>query len=284
MKIDNEFTVGMPVDRAWTVLTDLEGIAPCMPGAQLTGVDGDVYSGRVKVKVGPIVAEYAGTARFLSRDEATHRAVISASGRDARGAGTASAEILAQLREDGPRTVVNVDTDLRISGRIAQLGHGMIKEVSTKLLGQFVDCLEAKLTTTVAAGAAAVGAVGAVGASEPEPGSPGPPSREPETPEPDVEPGSPGPPSREPETPEPDVEPASPGPPSREPEAPEPDVEPASPGPPGPAGAAGRSVGSDEAEPLDLMGLAGGSIAKRVIPVVLAIIVVVGVVAYLAVD
>jgi uncharacterized protein len=149
LKIDNEFTVGVPIDRAWAVLTDLEGIAPCMPGAVLTGVEGDVYSGKVKIKVGPITSEYAGTARFTERDEMNHRAVIDASGRDVRGAGNAAAAITAQLRAEGSSTVVSVDTDLKISGKIAQFGSGMIKEVSTKLLGQFVDCLEGKLAADV---------------------------------------------------------------------------------------------------------------------------------------
>jgi len=149
MKIDNEFTVGVPIDRAWAVLTDLEGIAPCMPGAVLTGVEGDVYSGKVKVKVGPITSEYAGTAQFVEKDEASHRAVINANGRDVRGAGNAAAAITAQLRAEGSSTVVSVDTDLKISGKIAQFGSGMIKEVSTKLLGQFVDCLEGKLAADV---------------------------------------------------------------------------------------------------------------------------------------
>ncbi|WP_248963639.1 SRPBCC family protein [Sphaerisporangium perillae] len=152
MRIDNEFTVGVPIDQAWAVLTDIEGIAPCMPGAQLTGVDGDVYSGKVKVKVGPVTAEYAGTVRFVEKDDAAHRAVLDAKGRDSRGAGTAAAVISAQLRADGGRTVVTVGTDLKISGKIAQFGSGMIKEISGKLLGQFVDCLEGKLAATTPAG------------------------------------------------------------------------------------------------------------------------------------
>jgi uncharacterized protein len=151
MKIDNEFTVGVPIDRAWAVLTDLEGIAPCMPGAVLTGVEGDVYSGKVKVKVGPITSEYAGTAQFVEKDEASYRAVIDAKGRDVRGAGNATAAITAQLRAEGASTVVNVDTDLKISGKIAQFGSGMIREVSTKLLGQFADCLEGKLAVDIQA-------------------------------------------------------------------------------------------------------------------------------------
>ncbi|HYU02472.1 MAG TPA: SRPBCC family protein, partial [Jatrophihabitantaceae bacterium] len=98
MRIENEFTVSVPIERAWNVLTDLAGIAPCMPGAQLTGVEGDVYSGKVKVKVGPVTSEYAGTARFVEKDDATYHAVIDAKGRDSRGAGNASAAISAQLR------------------------------------------------------------------------------------------------------------------------------------------------------------------------------------------
>src|SRR3954465_265388 len=112
MKITNEFTVHTPVERAWAVLTDLEGIAPCLPGTQLTGVEGDVYSGRVKVKVGPVVSEYAGTARFVEKDAAAYRAVSGAKGRAAPGAGTAAAAIHARLRPDGARTVVTVNTEL----------------------------------------------------------------------------------------------------------------------------------------------------------------------------
>jgi carbon monoxide dehydrogenase subunit G len=145
MKIDNEFTVSVPIDEAWEVLTDLEGIAPCLPGAQLTGSEGSTYMGKVKVKVGPVTTEYAGTAAFVEKDDAAFRAVIDAKGRDSRGSGNASATITAQLRSDGARTVVSVDTDLKISGKIAQFGSGMIAEVSEKLLGQFVDSLEAKL-------------------------------------------------------------------------------------------------------------------------------------------
>src|SRR5690242_8939495 len=136
MKIANEFTVHAPIERAWAVLTDLEGIAPCLPGAQLTGVDGDVYRGKVKVKVGPVVSEFTGTARFAEKDDAAYRAVIDAKGRDARSAGNAAAMITAQLRPEGDRTAVNVDTDLKISGKLAQFGSGVIREVSQKLLGQ----------------------------------------------------------------------------------------------------------------------------------------------------
>ncbi len=145
MKIDNEFKVGVPIDEAWKVLTDLEDIAPCLPGAQLTGVDGDDYKGKVKIKVGPVVSEYTGIARFVEKDDATYHAVIDAKGKDSRGNGNASAVINAQLLADGDSTIVSVDTDLNITGKIAQFGSGMIKEVSAKLLGQFADNLETKL-------------------------------------------------------------------------------------------------------------------------------------------
>jgi len=145
MKIDNEFSVSVPVELAWQALTDLAEVSLCLPGARLTGVEGEVYNGEVRVKVGPVVSEYAGTAQFAEKDDVLHRAVIDAKGRDSRGAGNASAVITMQLKADGLRTVVKVDTDLKISGKIAQLGGGMIAEVSQKLLGQFVECLEAKL-------------------------------------------------------------------------------------------------------------------------------------------
>lgn len=145
MKIDQEFGVDVPVERAWQALTDLEGLAPCMPGAELTGVDGDTYRGRVKVKVGPVISQFTGTARFVKLDDATHIAVISAAGKDTRGAGNASATIHARLRADGVGTLVTVSTDLNISGKLAQFGSGMIKEISEKLFAQFVENVETQL-------------------------------------------------------------------------------------------------------------------------------------------
>jgi carbon monoxide dehydrogenase subunit G len=230
MKIENEFTVSVPIEQAWAVLTDLAGVAPCMPGAQLTGVDGDVYSGKVKIKVGPVVSEYAGTVRFVEKDEASYRAVIDAKGRDSRGAGNASAAVTAQLRDDGARTVVNVDTELKISGKIAQFGSGMIKEVSAKLLGQFVACLEAKLLVT---------------ADQPTDQ----PTEQPTDTVPQV------------------VRPADvPGGTDAE-----------------DTGGVQVSAAAVEPEPLDVMGLAGGSIYKRVIPVAVVLAVIVIIVGYLLV-
>src|SRR5215475_12861988 len=122
MELTNEFTVGVPVERAWQVLTDVELIAPCMPGAQLQEVEGDEYRGIVKVKVGPITAQYKGAARFLERDEPGRRAVLKADGRETRGQGNASATITATLEADGDGTKVTVLTDLHITGKVAQFG------------------------------------------------------------------------------------------------------------------------------------------------------------------
>jgi carbon monoxide dehydrogenase subunit G len=147
MKIDNQFSVNVPIAEAWNALTDLERIAPCMPGAQLTGREGDAYLGTVKVKVGPVISEFAGTASFVEKDESTYHAIIDAKGRDSRGSGNASATITAHLQSDGPaRTTVVVETDMKISGKLAQFGSGMIAEVSSKLLGQFASSLEQLLT------------------------------------------------------------------------------------------------------------------------------------------
>jgi uncharacterized protein len=164
--LTNEFRVGVPVEEAWKVLTDVERIAPCMPGAQLQEIEGDEYRGVVKVKVGPITAQYKGAARFVERDEAGHRAVLRAEGRETRGQGNANATITALLQPDGDGTKISVITDLTITGRVAQFGRGVLADVSTKLLGQFADCLETKLLAGEASGgsgAAAGGDAGAVG-------------------------------------------------------------------------------------------------------------------------
>jgi carbon monoxide dehydrogenase subunit G len=163
MRIDHEFTVPAPIETTWPLLTDVEAIAPCMPGARLTGVEpaaegaaegaAETYLGTVKVKIGPVGAEYAGSARFLEKDDAAHRGVIEAKGKDSRGAGNASAVIVVMLAPaaaapgaETAGTTVTIETELKISGKVAQLGGGLIKEVSRKLLGQFVECLEGRLT------------------------------------------------------------------------------------------------------------------------------------------
>src|ERR1044071_8713046 len=142
MELTNEFVVPAAVDDAWKLLTDVELIAPCMPGAELQEIDGDEYRGIVKVKVGPITAQYKGKATFVEKDDAAHKAVLRAEGRDTRGQGNANATITATLESEGDGTKVKVVTDLAITGRAAQFGRGVMADVSTKLLGQFVDCLE----------------------------------------------------------------------------------------------------------------------------------------------
>jgi uncharacterized protein len=145
MELNHEFTVPAPVDQAWTVLTDVERIAPCMPGAELTEVDGDTYHGLVKVKVGPITVQYKGTASFAEKDEAARRVVLKAAGRDARGQGNASATVIAVMTPQGDATMVSISTDLAVSGKVAQFGRGVMSDVSAKLVGQFVHNLEADL-------------------------------------------------------------------------------------------------------------------------------------------
>jgi carbon monoxide dehydrogenase subunit G len=135
----------VPVDEAWRVLLDIERIAPCMPGAALDSVAGDDFTGRVKVKLGPINLTYQGKASFIEKDEAAHKAVIDARGKDQRGNGTAAAVVTARLKAEGSITRVDVLTDLNITGRPAQFGRGVMTDVGNKLLGQFADKLAAQL-------------------------------------------------------------------------------------------------------------------------------------------
>lgn len=156
MRIEDRFTVPLPVPDAWKVLIDLERVAPCMPGAQLQEVDGDEYRGVVKVKLGAITAQFKGVARFEEVDEDARRVVLKADGREIRGQGNASATVTAALVDAGDgRTEVSIDTDLNISGRIAQFGRGIMGDVSSKLLGEFARCLEEDLTGSRHGGGAA---------------------------------------------------------------------------------------------------------------------------------
>ena len=141
MELVNEFSVEAPIDRVWGFLTNVELIAPCLPGAQLQEIEGEEYRGVVKVKVGPISAQYKGVATFLEKDEDNHRIVIRGEGRDTRGAGNASADIEAQLVAKGDQTEVTVSTDLKITGKAAQFGRGVMADISKKLMAQFADNL-----------------------------------------------------------------------------------------------------------------------------------------------
>lgn len=206
MDLDNEFRVSVPIERAWEVLTDIPLITPCLPGAQLTGATGDEYTGTIKIKVGPVTSNYSGTAVFVERNEDTRHVEIFANGKDSRGSGNASATITADMTEDGDGTKVSIKTDLKISGKIAQFGKGMIGEVSGKLIGQFVDCIEQQLLGDAVIDEVASESAGAATGS------------------------------------------ASPGTAA--------------------TGTTTRKTVSEPAEALDLMGLAGGSIYKRIAPVV----------------
>ncbi|MCZ7424795.1 SRPBCC domain-containing protein [Micromonospora sp. WMMA1949] len=266
MKITNEFTVDVPIAQAWTVLTDLEGIAPCLPGAQLTGVDGDLHQGTVKVKVGPVVSEFAGTARFVEKDEERYRGVIEAKGRDRRSAANASALVTAELRPDDQRTVVSVDTDLKISGRLAQFGSGMIKEVSGKLLAQFVANLEAKLAAEETAESTPPPA-SAPDASEPAPAvAPTPERATSAATEPDAS-------TARPRTLAADADAASPAASRSATAAGTPVATSASTGRPSTGAAA-------EPETLDLLDIAGGAVVKRLVPVLVGIVVIGAVIAW----
>ncbi|WP_020666694.1 SRPBCC family protein [Amycolatopsis nigrescens] len=150
MKLEHEFTVPASLDEVWRAVLDPERVAPCMPGATLTEVDGDSFKGTVKVKLGPISLLYKGSAEFVTKDEAARKVVVKAAGKDARGAGTAAATVTLTLTEEGGSTTGKVDTDLSITGRPAQFGRGLISEVGGKLLDSFAACLSEKLAAPAA--------------------------------------------------------------------------------------------------------------------------------------
>ncbi len=145
MELEHRFTVPTSIGETWDAFNDLERIAPCFPGASLTSVEGDEFAGSVKVRLGPISLLYNGTGKFVERDVEAHHALIEAKGKDKRGNGTAAAKIRAKLSPDGEQTLVEVTTDLAITGKPAQFGRGVIQDVSDKLLGQFIACLEQNL-------------------------------------------------------------------------------------------------------------------------------------------
>jgi carbon-monoxide dehydrogenase medium subunit len=156
MKIEQSFDVSAPVERVWSSLIDLEGIAPCLPGAEITGREDGVYQGTFRVKLGPTTASYRGTVELESADEAAHTVTMRASGQDSRGQGTASATIVARLSESQDGTHVEVETAYAITGKLARFGRsGMIQEVAGQLMGEFANCVERRLTGAEPAGVAA---------------------------------------------------------------------------------------------------------------------------------
>ncbi|MFP4511733.1 MAG: SRPBCC family protein [Acidimicrobiales bacterium] len=220
MELTNDFEVAVPVEEAWAVLTDIERIAPCMPGAELQEVEGDEYRGIVKVKVGPITAQYKGKATFQEKDDTKHVAVLKADGRDTRGQGNANALITATLEPAGDGTKVSVHTDLTVTGKVAQFGRGVMADVSAKLLDQFVENLE----TTVLAGDTAPSGGGTSGAGD-----------------------------------------------EHVVEAAEEETTGASVGTPSEDGV--RRIDQESAAPVDLMSTAGAPVAKRVVPAVAALVI-----------
>ena len=155
MDLQNSFVVPADIDTAWKTLLDVEAIAPCMPGATLESVDGDAFTGSVKVKLGPVNMTYGGKARFLEKDEAAHKAVIEGTGKETRGSGTASALVTCQLVSEGPsQTRVDVATDLTVTGKPAQFGRGVMQDVAGRIIDQF----SANLAATMAASGASAAA------------------------------------------------------------------------------------------------------------------------------
>jgi len=215
MELHHEFTVPVPAADAWRILTNLEQLAPCLPGAQLTEVEGEIYRGQVKVKVGPIVAQFKGQASFVTRDDTGYTASLKAEGRDTGGKGNAAATITAKLEPTSATSAkCTVDTDLNITGKVAQFGRGALADVSDKLLLQFVDNLNALIASGAAAPSAAPAATPAAA-------------------------------------------------PSAAPAA-------------APAAPAVRKIEhTDDVAPLDLLDAAGGTIAKRLVPVLVVIAVAV---------
>jgi len=147
MQLENKFTIEAPIEKAWEALNTPQTIAPCFPGATLTEYEGDTFTGTVKVKLGPISLTYKGKGTYVNRDDAAHRVVIEATGRDSRGNGTASATVTGSMVADGPdKTAVTMVTDMTITGRPAQFGRGVISDVADKIIGQFAACVAEKLT------------------------------------------------------------------------------------------------------------------------------------------
>jgi carbon monoxide dehydrogenase subunit G len=150
IELDNSFTVPVLPEQAWDVLLDVERIAPCMPGASVTSIsdDGNEIEGQVKVKLGPLALTYKGTAKFTEKDQESHTIAIEATGKETRGAGTASANVQATLKpaDVAGSTLVSIHTSLNVTGRPAQFGRSLLPEVSGKLIAQFASNLEALIS------------------------------------------------------------------------------------------------------------------------------------------
>ncbi|HZI45571.1 MAG TPA: SRPBCC family protein [Ilumatobacter sp.] len=223
-QIVNEFTVNRPIEEAWPIICDVERIAPCLPGAELEEIEGDVYRGKVKVKLGAVTAQFKGEAQFVERDDADHHALLKAKGRDTGGRGNAEAEIAADAESLSPTsTKCTVTADLHITGKVAQFGRGIMGDVSKKLMDQFAANLNRML---------------------------------------DEQGG----------TPAPEPAPAAAKSSSAAPSAGDGNGDGVTNAEPAPRV---RKINGPAAEPVDLAGVAGPAVIKRVLPVVLALLVVV---------
>lgn len=253
----NEFTVNRPIDEAWKVLTDVERIAPCLPGAQLQEIEGDIFRGVVKIKLGAITPQFKGQANFVHRDDEAHRAVLKAEGRDTGGRGNASAEIEAQAESLSPTsTRVIVTTDLHITGKVAQFGRGIIGEVSKKLMAQFAGNLNTMLTDEPEAAAASGDADTSGESDSPPVGSPNGDAAE----SADSALGADAPRAA-------DIGPGAA--PVTEAAAPSPAAAPATKAP------QVRKIDSPASEPVDLAGVAGPAILKRLVPLLAGLVLLV---------
>ena len=168
MDLNHSFTVNQPIAETWAILTDLERIAPCLPGAQLQEIHGDVFKGGVKIKVGPIVAQFKGEAQFVEKDDTNFNCKLKASGRDTTGKGNAQATISAELTAVTPNTTTcTVVTDLAITGKVAQFGRGALADISEKLIAQFADNLNGLIDREGGAPAPSASAPSAAPAAKP---------------------------------------------------------------------------------------------------------------------
>ena len=243
----NEFTVNRPIDEAWAVITDVERIAPCLPGAQLQEIEGEIYRGVVKIKLGSITPAFKGQATFIERDDTAHKAVLKAEGRDTGGRGNASAEIEAHAESLSPTsTRVVVTTDLHITGKVAQFGRGIIGDVSKKLMAQFAGNLNTMLDEQPAGAAEPAAATASADADPASTGAPAAPGEA-------VDDPSPAESALGADTPRAEA--------------------------PAPAAAAEapkvRKIDSPASEPVDLAGVAGPAIIKRVAPIVVGLLLLV---------
>jgi carbon monoxide dehydrogenase subunit G len=228
-QIVNEFTVNRPIDEAWPIICDIERIAPCLPGAQLEEVEGDVYRGKVKVKLGAVNVEFKGEARMAERDDDAHHAVLKAKGRDIGGRGNAEADIVADAEALSPTSTRCVVTaDLHITGKVAQFGRGIMADVSKKLMDQFAANLNTMLdeqTATPSESAAEPAPAGNLSAASNA--------------------------SDATATQATEAEPAADEPPTV------------------------RKINGPAAEPVDLAGVAGPAVVKRLVPAILALLLIV---------